>query len=156
MPMLMYKQKFLDKLILQLLNLWQVSQQTYVELYLTNHRVKSMEIKLCCLCSRSFSFLLLLHMYKVGFKAVFQYHSTSTNQLCLSPLFCQNDLINLYYKLPSDLVGPTGDMLDGGTLLNRIQIILTYRSKQICQIYCEYVTGDYGCLLRQEQYFPAA
>ena len=39
---------------------------------------------------------------------------------------------------------------------NGLQIILTYRSKQICQIYCEYVTRDYGSLLRQEQYFPAA
>ena len=31
------------------------------------------------------------------------------------------DVINLYYMLPNDLVGPTGDMQDGGTLLNCIQ-----------------------------------
>ena len=30
-------------------------------------------------------------------------------------------VINLNYTFLSDLVGPTGDMLDGGALLNRIQ-----------------------------------
>ena len=32
-----------------------------------------------------------------------------------------SDVINLYYMLLNDLVGQTGDMLDGGTLFNRIQ-----------------------------------
>ena len=67
-----------------------------------------------------------------------------------------SDVINLYYMFPNDLVGPMSDMLDGGTLLNRIQWPTYYRSKQICQIYCEYVTREYGCLLRQVQHFPAA
>ena len=32
-----------------------------------------------------------------------------------------SDVINLYYMLPNDLVSPTGDMLDGGTLFKRMQ-----------------------------------
>ena len=34
-----------------------------------------------------------------------------------------SDVINLYHMLLNDLVGPTGDMLDGDTLLNRIHNI---------------------------------
>ena len=40
-----------------------------------------------------------------------------------------SDFINLYYMLPNALVGPTGDMLDGGTLLNRIQWPTDYSNK---------------------------
>ena len=70
-----------------------------------------------------------------------------------------SSVINFYHMLLNDLVGPTDDMLNGGTLLNcnnGIQIILIYKSKQTYQIYCEYVTREYGCLLRQEKFFPTA
>ena len=55
-----------------------------------------------------------------GFHAVFQYDSALTHQPAMFESSFLSDVINLYYMLPNDLVGPTGDMLDSDTLLNRI------------------------------------
>ena len=50
-------QTLLDKLVQQLLNLLQASQQTYVELWLTSHRAKPTEIVLLvCVVILSASF----------------------------------------------------------------------------------------------------
>jgi len=54
----------------------------------------------------------------------------------------------IWARLPSDPTGPTGGVqyvLDGGALLHQIpwrQGFPTY--KEICDIYCWYVTGKYG------------
>ena len=57
----------------------------------------------------------------------------------------------IWAKLPSDHTGPKGDVqyvLDGGALLHRIpwpQGFPTYR--EICDMYCQYVTRKYGAAI---------
>ena len=95
---------------------------------LTSHRLKLMKIKFSCLCSHSFSFFLLLHMYKTETCSLSVQLFTHPPALFGSTLMMfkaqkrfLSDFIIFYCMLPNDLIGPMGDMLNGGALLHLIQ-----------------------------------
>ena len=57
----------------------------------------------------------------------------------------------IWDKLPSDPTGPNGEVqyaLDGGALLHRIPWPKGFNTyKEICEMYCQYVTRKYGAAI---------
>ena len=85
----------------------------------------------------------------MGFRHFFQYDSTPTIEPAMFESSFLSDVINLYYvaqwphRSNGWLVRVICDVTVARFLnaYNGLQIILTYRSKQICQIYCECDAG---------------
>lgn len=92
-----------------------------------------------------------------GMSAIFKY------ELCSypPPLFVSSLMLlkpqkpalgdAIWAKLPSDATGSKGDVgcvLDGGALLHRIPCSQGFpKYREICDMYCQYVTGKYGATI---------